>query len=217
MNTACSKCANLGLRFYSESICPEQYIEGNPKADVWIIGLNPKSNIGHIEKRSEEDLKAFSPNSHPYFSDFKKVSNQLYENWLGSNSKIAHTDLVKCFSNSFPPKITVNGKEKKLNKKEIIENCSEHLYNQIQSGKPKVIICNGSPVSWEMVHLFPPKQENPDIKSLTSYKTDVQFKNGETHQFWIVLSGFIGRIDDWNKRRLGKEVEGILKQVQIKL
>ncbi|MDG1329014.1 MAG: uracil-DNA glycosylase family protein [Flavobacteriaceae bacterium] len=217
MNATCSKCLNLGLEFYSNNISPVEYIEGNPNADIWIIGLNPKNEIGHVEERTKEDFKKFSPNSHPYFYDFKKVSNKLYDNWLGENNRIAHTDLVKCFSNSFPPEINIDGKLKKLNKKEIIKNCSEHLYSQIQNSKPKVIICNGAPVSWEMVYLFPPKIENVDIKSLTSYKTDVHFKNGETHQFWIVLSGFIGRIDDWSKRRLGKEIEEIFEKEEIKL
>lgn len=217
MNITCSKCLNLGLGFYSKNISPVEYIEENPNADIWIIGLNPKNVIGHVEERTKKDFENFSPNSHPYFSDFKKVSNSLYENWLGKNNRIAHTDLVKCFYNSFPPEIHINGKLKKLKKKEIISNCAEHLYNQIQTSKPKVIICNGAPVSWEIVNLFPPETENIDIKSLTSYKTEVEFKNGEIHQFWIVLSGFIGRIDDWSKRRLGKEIEGIFKTEQIEL
>jgi uracil-DNA glycosylase len=217
MNTTCSKCSDLGLQFYSKNISPVEYIEGNPNADVWIIGLNPKNEIGHVEERSKNDFEKFSPNSHPYFSDFKKVSNKLYENWLGENNRIAHTDLVKCFSHNFPPEINIDGKIKKLNKKEIINNCSEHLYNQIQNSKPKVIICNGSPVSWEMVRLFPPKTKDIDIKSLTSYKTDVTFKNGEVHTFWIVLCGFIGRIDDWSKKRLGNEIEEIFETEGIKL
>lgn len=205
------------MDFISKCISPIEYIEGNPNADIWIIGLNPKDEIGHIEERTKEGFKNFSPNDHPYFKDFKKVSNKLYENWLGENCIIAHTDLVKCFSNTFPPEIMIDVKKKKLNTKEVIGNCSEHLYNQIQSSKPKVIICNGSPVSKEMFGLFPPKTKNSDIKSLTSYKTDVQFKNGEIHQFWIVLSGFIGRIDDWNKRRLGTEIEEIFKLEKIEL
>ena len=101
MNLTCSKCLNLGLGFYSETINPVEFIEGNPNADVWIIGLNPKNEIGHIEKRTKTDFKNFSPNSHPYFYDFRKVSKKLYKNWIGENSRIAHTDLVKCFSNSF--------------------------------------------------------------------------------------------------------------------
>lgn len=217
MNINCSKCSELGLQFYSNNILPIEYIEGNPNADIWIVGLNPKNEIGHIEERTIEDFEKFSPSSHPYFSDFKKVSKPLYENWLSKNNRIAHTDLVKRFSNSFPPDINVDGKIKKSTKKEIISNCSEHLYSQIQNSKPKVIICNGSSVSWEMVNLFPPKTNEIDIKSLTSYKTDVKFKKGKVHQFWIVLCGFIRRIDDWSKKRLGNEIEGIFKTEGIEL
>jgi hypothetical protein len=68
-----------------------------------------------------------------------------------------------------------------------------------------------------MVNLFPPKTDIIDIKSLTSYKTDVEFSNGSKHQFWVVLSGFIGRIDDWSKRRLGKEIEKIFDVENIEL
>ena len=217
MNVTCSKCSNLGLQFFSKTVSPSEYIEGNPNADIWIIGLNPKHEIGHVEERTKTEFENFSPLIHPYFADFNKVSKTLYTNWLGDHSNIAHTDLVKCFSNSFPPKIVVDGKEKKLNKKKIINNCSEHLYNQIQQGKPKVIICNGSPVSREVVNLFPPKIDYTDIKELTSYKTNVIFANGETHEFWVLLSGFIGRIDDWSKRRLGKELETILLKEGITL
>jgi hypothetical protein len=55
-----------------------------------------------------------------------------------------------------------------------------------------------------MIGFFPP-QTNESLEILTSYKTTY-----EEHSFWIVLSGFIGRIDDRNKRRLGKEIEHIL-------
>ena len=215
MNSTCSKCQNLGLCFYSDHIYPQDYLEGNMDSDIWIIGLNPKANIGHIEKRSKSDFSNFNPEIHPYFKDFKKVSKRLYENWTSINSNVAHTDLVKCFSNEFPPKLKPGLKSNRAVKREIVNNCSEHLYAQIQLGKPKLIICNGSPVSWEMIRLFPPVIEVEDYKSLTSYHTGVSFKNGDSHKFWIVLSGFIGRIDDWSKRRLGLEIEEILDKQQI--
>jgi uracil-DNA glycosylase len=216
MNLVCKKCDKYGLGFYSENIIPEQYIEGNPDADIWIIGLNPKADVGNVERRTVEDFKNFSPNSHPYFSDFRKVSNELYENWIGENSIIAHTDLVKCFSKSFPPKIEINGKLKPVKINKVVDNCIVHLHSQIKKSKPKVIICNGSIVSWEVIRLFPPESSITDFKTLTSYKTTINIDNIK-HQLWIVLSGFIGRIDDRNKRRLGKEIENILENENIKL
>ena len=104
MNTTCNKCSALGLSFYSEHIQPPDYIEGRKSADIWIIGLNPKGNLGHVEQRTINDFENFDPDCHSYFRDFKKVSPMLYKNWKSQNSRVAHTDLVKCFSQSFPLK-----------------------------------------------------------------------------------------------------------------
>lgn len=216
MKLACDKCKEFGFGFYSEHITPEQYIEGNPKAEIWIVGLNPKSDVGSVEGRTPQEFENFDPDCHPYFSDFNKASDRLYQNWKSNKSNVAHTDIVKCFSNSFPPKINENGKERKVKTKMIVNNCIEYLKNQIKAGKPKMIICNGSIVSWEMIRLFPPKIKDDNPKTLTSYKTS-QNISGTEHNFWIVLSGFIGRIDDRNKRRLGKEIEDILNKENIEL
>ena len=66
-----------------------------------------------------------------------------------------------------------------------------------------------------MIKFFPPKN-GTDLKFVTSYKTQVELENG-IHEFWIVLSGFIGRIDDRNKRRLGKEIEEIIETENIRI
>jgi hypothetical protein len=64
--------------------------------------------------------------------------------------------------------------------------------------------------------LFPPQLENDDPKTLTSYRAS-QTIDGTDHSFWIVLSGFICRIDDRHKRRLGKEIEDLLEREGIEL
>jgi uracil-DNA glycosylase len=209
MKTTCSKCSQFGLEFSSEHIVPVEYIEGNPNADIWIVGLNPKADIGHVEKRTKENFKDFTPDCHPYFSDFKKVSPKLYANWISENSNVAHTDLVKCFSHNFPPPISQVVTTTRNAHRKIINNCKVHLIAQLNKSRPKLIICNGSAVCWEMIELFPPAEEN-DLKSISCYKAKTKFGE-ETQEFWIVLSGFIGRIDDRNKRRLGKEIEDIIK------
>ncbi|KQC12005.1 MAG: hypothetical protein APR63_11875 [Desulfuromonas sp. SDB] len=211
----CSKCKKFGLEFRSKhNITPLDFIEGDIKSDIWIIGLNPKNKVGYIEDRNKKDFQIFNPNRHPYFKSFKKMSKKLYENWESKNNYIAHTDLVKCFSNSFPPKIKNNSGKKSERINNIVENCFEILKKQIYEGKPKLIICNGSPVSKIMIENFPPKQNNIDEEVLTSYKTEIIINNVK-HNIWIVLSGFIGRIDDRNKRRLGIEIEEILKKEKI--
>jgi len=201
----CDRCSSLGLSFHAENIYPYEYLEGKPTADIWIVGLNPKGEIGGINKRTKEDFISFDPDCHSYFHDFKKVSKKLYSNWKSQDSKVAHTDLVKCASPSFP----ATGKY--LDQEAIVKNCKVHLLEQIKRGKPKVIICNGSVVCREMINFFPPETTEP-TNTLTSYKAVY-----EGHSFWIVLSGFIGRIDDRNKRRLGKEIEQILDLEKIVL
>lgn len=209
MHITCDKCKNFGFEFRSiHNISPLDFIDGNVRADIWIIGLNPKNKLGHIEKRRLNDFRLFDPNGHQYFRDFRKVSEKLYKNWERPDRNIAHTDLVKCFSNTFPPKTESN---RKNNQRHIVDNCVEYLKKQILSSKPKMIICNGSPVCWEMMRLFPP-QQNDNLDCLTSYSTNI-----DNHNFWIVLSGFIGRIDNRNKRRLGMEIEQIIEQENIKI
>jgi hypothetical protein len=214
MNVVCEKCAHLGLRFSSIHIQPHEYIEGKSNAEIWVIGLNPKGSIGGIESRNIQAFEDFKPNpkgkEHSYFHDFRKVSSKLYDNYLSTDSNVAFTDLVKCFSLSFPLK---NHRKHETNA--IINNCSTHLHLQINQYKPKVIICNGSFVCKEMIRLFPPQgNTESELPMLTSYKTRLILEN-RTHEFWIILSGFIGRIDDRNKRRLGNEIEAILEKEQI--
>jgi len=205
----CEKCANYGLEFRTRhGILPVDAIDGNPDADIWIIGLNPKSKIGHIEERSLSDFKLFNPDGHRYFRDFRKVSGKLYKNWQREDSNVAHTDIVKCFSDTFPPKIRDKGTNSQWS---IIDNCIDYLKMQIITHKPKMIICNGSPVCRIIISLLPPPQTE-DIERLTSYCTNV-----DNHNYWIVLSGFIGRIDNRNKRRLGMEIEQIIEKENINI
>ncbi len=205
----CDRCSAFGLKFRAAHISPSDYLEGKQSADIWIIGLNPKGKIGYIDSRTKEQLENFDRECHSYFDDFRKVSQILYNNWKSSTSRIAHTDLVKCFSPTFPPNLNNKSRDKET----IINNCKSYLLDQIKRSKPKIIICNGSDVCKEMINFFPPNTTDyPDTKNLTSYKTTY-----EGHSFWIIMSGFIGRIDDRNKRRLGKEIEHILELEKIEI
>lgn len=213
MTVKCDSCKDLGLTFHSTTISPDEYIEGSADAKIWIVGLNPKADIGKIETRTKQEFIDFNPNIHPYFHDFKKVSAKLYANWQSADNNVAHTDLVKCFSQTFPPSLS----NKNIDKEKIINNCKRHLFHQIKKHKPKIIICNGTNVCNEMIKFFPPENQTEPVKYLTSYQTSYIDDNNNRFQFWIILSGFIGRIDDRNKRRLGKELEKIIEEEQIKL
>ena len=213
MTIRCRKCESLGMTFQSTTVNPDEYIEGPINSKIWIIGINPKGDTRTITSRSKEEFQNFDPSRYSYFRDFKKVSESLYANWKSSSSIVAHTDLVKCFSQSFPPKIN----DRFVDREQIILNCKGYLLIQIIRHKPKIIICNGTSVCREMINFFPPENGGEPYNKLTSYKTTCQDDNNNNFSFWILLSGFIGRIDDRNKRRLGKEIEKIIEEEEIKL
>jgi hypothetical protein len=56
----------------------------------------------------------------------------------------------------------------------------------------------------------------PDDPSIISSKQIGCYESTfENHTFKIILSGFIGRIDDWSKRRLGLEIENAIDELGI--
>lgn len=208
----CEKCLKHGLCFKTTyGLKPNEYLLGNADARVWLIGLNPKlEEEEFIERGTAESLSSFTPvNSHSYFDDYKKVSEKLY-NAFQNKKLVAHTDLVKCASKKFPPTV------KKKDSDSIINNCKQHLIDQIIAHKPKIIVCNGSATSWAMLGLFNPKVEAGDWRSITSYEAEISTNNAVV-TFWVILSGFIGRIDDRNKRRLGREIEQIALKEGVEL
>jgi len=115
---------------------------------------------------------------------------------FGRDQGTAHTDIVKCGSKRFP-----KGKQGS----EMVRHCSGYLKDQIVSHSPRLIICNGSPVSSYIQSVFP-RTDDP-TNSETSYWARISGV-----EVCIVLSGFIGRIDNFARRRLGVEVEARLKE-----
>lgn len=189
----CQKCQEYGLEFHRK-YKPEEYIEGNPDSKVWIVGLNPAQDSDWTDsKRDVKDLSNYFQDKgsvHGYFKHFYKVSPKLFE---GLGKYVAHTDLVKCSSKSWPPK---NCKTKEV--KSIVNKCSSYLLIQICTYKPKVIICNGAAVS----HYFQETLKVHRRLSDTAYISDIG-----GHDVLIILSGFVGRLDNFSKRRLGYEIE----------
>lgn len=117
------------------------------------------------------------------------------------NGKVAHTDLVKCFSNAFP----FAGMRAK-DERQVVANCSDYLIDQLTKYKPDLIICNGSQVCHHIKRIVQPiDEQNPP----TRYKGKIE---GEDQIFNVILSGFIGRIDNYAKRRLGLDIEQVVKE-----
>lgn len=197
----CDLCKDVGLEF-RRPYEPAEFIEGKTNSDIWIVGLNPAADIGWTDKeRTAEDLSNAFNNTdaiHPYFKDFKKVSPRLFE-LFGKEHGVAHTDIVKCSSKSWPPE-TAKGKKAQF----VIQNCKQYLFAQIEAHKPKMIICNGAPVSHQIKEVLPIEKH----LSETAYQSKILEQN-----IVVVLSGFIGRIDDWSKKRLGYEIEALLAEI----
>ena len=193
----CKRCENNSLTFKSPHYSPEEYFEGNPKAKVWIIGLNPKLDDDkkkHTDQK-KKDLREYFKNNgktiHSYFKTFKKVSEQLFD--MFGKDEAAHTDIVKCATNSFNVR------------KVVIKNCQPYLIEQIKKYQPDLIICNGTAVCETIKSIVKPKKELNGLE--TSYVGSI-----DNYKVRVVLSGFIGRIDNYARRRLGKEIEQYLNK-----
>ncbi len=198
----CSTCQEYGLRF-KRNYKPVEFIEGKKDSLVWIVGINPAVEPNWEDRRTTADLEShFDDLStiHSYFKDFKSVSQSVFESF-GKHKGTAHTDLVKCSSKSFPPE-AAKGKKTAI----VINNCKGFLEEQIKRHKPKIIVCNGAEVSKFMLGFLPPPPEY--TKTQTSYWSNIDGVN-----VCVVLSGFIGRIDNFSKRRLGIEIEERLREV----
>jgi hypothetical protein len=194
MNFECSKCKNYGLK-YDRKYKPSDFLVGKRNSLVLIVGLNPKGNLGENDKLDVTELKNFFEGDiPPFLKDFRKVSEKLYE-LFGKDRCVAHTDIVKCYSNKFPRK----GQEV------IINNCKGYLEKQIKECPPKMIICNGAPVC---------KIIKGVIKPQTDYTTSY-IGNFDGNEIAVILSGFIGRIDNYAKLRLGKEIESCMERYGI--
>ncbi len=196
-----NKCAHLGNGGYhfDRQYAPNDWLEGKRSSRVWIVGLNPATDIGENHTKTRDDLENYFVPGKPfyrYFEDFRHVSKQVYDGF-GREGGTAHTDIVKCGSKRFP-----GGKEGA----ELVHHCSAYLKQQITELKPQLIICNGSPVSSYMQKEFP-HNEDPG-NTPTSYWTVV-----EGVEICVVLTGFIGRIDNYSRRRLGVEVDARLAEV----
>lgn len=200
--TKCHTCKKHGLRF-KRKYKPVEFIEGKKDSIVWIVGLNPSAEQDWVDDRTTTDLEKYFDDLntiHGYFKDFKSVSESVFDNF-GKDQGAAHTDIVKCSSKSFPPE-TAKGRKSA----DVINNCKGFLKEQIKKHKPKIIVCNGAEVSRFMLDFLPPPSTH--TKAQTSYWSTI-----EDIKICVVLSGFIGRIDNYAKRRLGIEIEERLREV----
>jgi uracil-DNA glycosylase len=201
MNT-CNRCSEYGLSF-NRAYSPVQYFEGQPSSRVWIIGLNPKHETTYEDKRTEVQLLQYFEDKsrvHEYFTDFEKVTKNLYD-LMGKDNGVGHTDLVKCFSPEWPPKTAKSNRDKKI----IIENCIGYLRQQLFASSVEILVCNGADVCRHIQSIIPVEQDHG-----TYY-----YGNLNGHRIAVILSGFIGRIDDYAKQRLGKEIKALMMEFRI--
>ena len=149
-----------------------------------------------VEKQFRRYFKNNGKTIHSYFKAFKKVSEQLFD--MFGKDEAAHTDIVKCATNSFS--FTSN----KV-RNAVIKNCQPYLIEQIKKYQPDLIICNGAAVCETIKSIVKPKKELNGLE--TSYVGSI-----DNYKVRVVLSGFIGQIDNYARRRLGKEIEQYLNK-----
>lgn len=192
----CEKCKQYGVQ-YCRTYEPANFIEGDPASPIWIIGINPAMPPDWPDGRSTDELRdrfAAVAEQSSYFRDFRTVSPWLFEG-LGLKRRVAHTDLVKCSSKKWPP-----GRVKGRAADAITSNCSQYLIDQLTRYQPKLLVCNGAKVCEYIVKSVPPAVGHA-VES-TSYSAMIGGR-----EVVVVLSGFIGRIDNHSKRRLGREID----------
>lgn len=206
-------CAQLTYR--PKTVSPDQWIEGHPESPIWIIGLNPKTtenadqdmNLEQVQLRegfSERVKRTDERKGVPYFQGFAKVSQALFDA-LGTKGGVAHTDIVKCDSTTWPPKGISSP-----NVDTIEKACARYLEKQISTHKPRLLVCNGSSVSTYIKTLLGhPDQSSDDVE--TCFES-----NKYGYPLHVILSGFIGRIDNYSKRRLGRDIEQRIEALGIK-
>lgn len=199
----CEACIEIGLHF-DRKYEPSEFIEGDPQAGVWIIGINPARAVGDVDPRTTHELRRHfdSEKRHRYFGPFRAVSTHLHEQ-LGSTGGVAHTDLVKCFSPSWPPK----GMERDAST--IMANCAHFLRAQLIQHAPKVVICNGVEVSKAVLDLLPPKRR------ISPGATKYVHRLESGRDLTVVMTGYIGRIDNFSRRRLGLEIESVMRKIGL--
>jgi uracil-DNA glycosylase len=199
---ACTKCSSLGTS-YLRSYKPEEFIEGDPRSPIWIIGLNPAMSTDWRDGRSTVELRdgfAALVATNGYFRKFRNVAGWLFVQ-LGQPMGVAHTDLIKCASSTWPP----SGVPAE-NAGKIASICSAYLRDQLLMYRPRVFICNGTAVCHFILSLIPP----PALGACTSYAARL----GD-HEIIVVLSRFVGRIDNYARRRLGREIEEHAKRLGL--
>ena len=192
----CTKCKEHGLEF-CRNYSPDQFIEGWPASPIWVVSLNPKQAVDWRDERRAEELSSALKRLRrtSFFKEFQTVSSLLYQ-ILGEENGVAHTDLVKCSSPTFPPRGI-----RRQGVREVIMNCTPYLQAQLAQWKPRIVICNGVPVCRGVQQLIPPPQP-----AGTSYMSNL-----DGQEVGVVLSGFLGRLDRYAKARLGQEVEGFME------
>jgi hypothetical protein len=200
----CMKCEAHGIR-YRRSYEASEFLEGYADSPIWIVGLNPAAPPDWEDGRTIEQLQTTfyeTARTIQYFRDFGRVSPWLFS-LLGAPGGVAHTDLVKCSSKSWPPP----GCTRKA-AKTVVSNCTPFLQSQILKHKPRMIICNGSEVSSFIQSAIPAVEASARATSYSGFVNGINV--------WVVLSGFIGRIDNHARARLGQEIERIALAIGVR-
>lgn len=212
----CNKCQAWGLSFKGD-YKPEQFLEGKTSSKVWIVGLNPHSEVDTYADKTPEDLANFickgeSYLEADYFQKIKAVSEKLHR-MIGKENGCASTDIVKCFSMTWPPRKEELPNISRFSKGKVEETCGEYLRNQIKLLKPLILVCNGESACRALQKLVKPTEKK--LFPIGEWMTTYYVGEVEEHQVVVILAGFWGRVDNRAKRRIGLEIEWHMQRLEL--
>ena len=206
---------------------PEEFIEGNPDSKIWIVSLNPfagKASENYLEpgavsmnddhrtklsllthydhfKNWQEDPKAAFRKPWQYYRSWKAASSLVIDGLL--NGTVAHLDIVKCYSETWPPKFS--------NSNQVVENCQIYFRNQLSNSNVRILICAGRAVHEAIKSICsPPSSLGTVNKNPVTYVSKV---NGRDITIILTphMTGHRG-LTNQERREVGLEIE---KQAEI--
>ncbi|WP_431490263.1 hypothetical protein [Lewinella sp.] len=191
---------------FQRQYSPEEYLWGLKSSKLLYIGVNPYSKkIGYNDTYSLSILEK-GPGLNSYFSVLKKWIPNLHDD-IGLEGGVAHTDLVRCYSSTFPLK-WMKIKDFDL----VFRNCRTYLRGQIEEMSKinlKFIIVSGRHPCWHVLDMFFPEIIEKNKIDLKVLQKEL---NGSQLNF-VFLRQFMGR-NDVSKVYRNRATE-LLKSLEI--
>lgn len=184
---------------------PIECLWGKYSSKILYVGVNPFSErIGGNNHFSSEILRN-GPSKNSYFGTIHHWYPPLYEE-IGKENGVAFTDLIKCYSPTFP------FKRMKVSDYDIVfRNCRIHLDQQIRQmarQNLKLVIVSGIHPCWHLLDMYFNEQNNSD-KSIDCIGKETTIEDNIIH--FAFFRKFMGRKDVSKQYR--EEATSLLKKL----